>query len=216
MAVKISQLPSNNLPYQGSEQIPLVQSGVTRAGTLSSLTTYLSGSLLSVNRYAQLSGQFATKIGNNNFRTSQTIFGSLTASSLILSGGYVLQSTSDSLKLRPDTIAISGTNNIFIGNQAGLVNNSGSGNSFIGNQAGVTNTTGRNNNFIGNQAGFNNSIGNSNNFLGNSAGIDNSTGSDNNFLGNAAGSRNSIGNANNFLGYAAGSKNSTGSDNNFY
>ena len=69
MAVKISQLPSSNLPYQGSEQIPLVQSGVTRAGTLSSLTTYLSGSFYSNSAFAQISGRFARIDVNSNFRT---------------------------------------------------------------------------------------------------------------------------------------------------
>jgi len=41
MSVKISELPFNST-YTGSEKIPIVQDATTRAGTLSSLATYLS------------------------------------------------------------------------------------------------------------------------------------------------------------------------------
>ena len=58
MGVKISELPNNSLPYTGSEEIPLVQSGETRAGTLSSLVNYLSGELLADSELAALSGNW--------------------------------------------------------------------------------------------------------------------------------------------------------------
>ena len=74
MGIKISSLPNNALPYTGSEKIPLVQNGQTRAGTLSSLTNYLSGN-------------FAVKNANNNFTAGQTITGSITAATFVLSGG---------------------------------------------------------------------------------------------------------------------------------
>ncbi len=58
MGVKISELPNNSLPYTGSEEIPLIQSGETRAGTLSSFVNYLSGDLLADTELAALSGNW--------------------------------------------------------------------------------------------------------------------------------------------------------------
>jgi hypothetical protein len=58
MGIKISSLPNNALPYTGSEKIPLVQTGQTRAGTLSSFVNYLSGALLSDSELRALSGNW--------------------------------------------------------------------------------------------------------------------------------------------------------------
>lgn len=87
MGIKISNLPANALPYTGSEKIPLVQSGTTKGGTLSSFINYLSGALLSDSELRALSGNFAVKNANNNFTAGQTITGSLTAATFVLSGG---------------------------------------------------------------------------------------------------------------------------------
>ena len=97
MGVKISSLPVNTLPYTGAEKIPLVQNGETRAGTLSSLANYLvSDSELAAlsgnwqNTYTSFnsnSANFAVKNANNNFTAGQTITGSLTAATFVLSGG---------------------------------------------------------------------------------------------------------------------------------
>lgn len=65
MGVKISSLPVNALPYTGAEKIALVQGGETRAGTLSSLTTY-----------------YAVKSGGNNFTGTQNINGPLYATNI--------------------------------------------------------------------------------------------------------------------------------------
>lgn len=46
--VKISELPSITLPYNGSESLLLVQSQTTKSGSLSTLNNYLSSSLASI------------------------------------------------------------------------------------------------------------------------------------------------------------------------
>lgn len=73
MGVKISSLPSVNLPYTGFEKIALVQSGVTRSTTLSSLTTYLSGSPISPIRLSTALGQLGGSViasGNWSFTST--------------------------------------------------------------------------------------------------------------------------------------------------
>jgi hypothetical protein len=71
MGVKISSLPVNTLSYTGAEQIPLVQGGETRAGTLSSFVTYLSASF--VTYLSASSVNYAVKDADNNFTATQTI-----------------------------------------------------------------------------------------------------------------------------------------------
>ena len=86
MGIKITSLPVVSLPYSGSEQIALVQSGTTKVGNLSSLNSYLSGALLADSELAALSGNwqsvsttfransanYAVKNFDNNFSASQT------------------------------------------------------------------------------------------------------------------------------------------------
>ena len=93
MGIKISNLPTNALPYSGSEKIPLVQSGDTKAGTLSSLVSYLSASLTTDSELAALSGNFAVKNANNNFITGQTINGAVSATQFNMTGGtaYIMR-----------------------------------------------------------------------------------------------------------------------------
>ena len=123
-----------------------------------------------------------------------------------------------------------GSDNNFLGYQAGYKNNA-YGNNFFGNQAGYNNTSGGGNNFLGYLAGYNNISGGGNNFFGSGAGHENttgeynnffgsgagyySTGSRNNFLGQNAGYFNTSGGGNNFLGYQAGESNRTGNNNIF-
>lgn len=115
MGIKISNLPNNALPYTGSEKIPLVQSGQTRGGTLSSFVNYLSGALLSDSELRALSGNwqntyttvtansanwqntyttfransanYAVKNANNNFTVGQTVNGNVSATALTITGG---------------------------------------------------------------------------------------------------------------------------------
>ncbi len=97
-----------------------------------------------------------------------------------------------------------GKDNIFIGENAGLVNTSGSRNIFIGADAGVRNTTGVLNLFLGQLSGRTNTTGDANVFLGREAGFSNTIGQRNTFVGNAAGYRNLTGNFNVFFGNNAG------------
>ena len=74
------------------------------------------------------------------------------------------------------TLASSGINNTFIGNNAGRANTIGTQNTFVGSTSGNSNVNGSGNTFIGFGAGYN-TQGNSNIFIGNNAGY--------NFAGNS-------------------------------
>ena len=139
MGVKISSLPVNALPYTGSEKIPLVQSGTTKAGTLSSFNNYLSGAgvLLPTTAFRSTSANFAVKNADNNFTNTQTIsvvettkvkFGSLKVicdqSNANILFGYNVTDTSTgsgniSIGLKANSI---GTDNIVIGTQSLSIN----------------------------------------------------------------------------------------------
>ena len=108
-----------------------------------------------------------------------------------------------------------GTENTFIGYEAGMNNTTGFYNNFVGYQAGLNNNTGFYNNFVGYQAGYSNRSGNYNSFVGTGAGQKNTTGYRNNFFGTWAGAYNTTGNYNNFVGYQAGYSNRSGDNNNF-
>ena len=53
--IKISRLPDFELPYTGEEQIPLVQRGITKAGTIESFVSYLTAPLVSEEEIAERS-----------------------------------------------------------------------------------------------------------------------------------------------------------------
>ena len=100
-------------------------------------------------------------------------------------------------------ISIKGTNNFFLGANAGPVNTA-TNNIFIGANTGQFNTSGYNNLFLGSNAGFSNVSGFANTFMGESSGLLNISGINNMFLGAAAGAGNQIGNSNTFIGVNAG------------
>jgi trimeric autotransporter adhesin len=97
-----------------------------------------------------------------------------------------------------------GSNNSFLGSQAGAFNSLGNFNSFMGSAAGYYNQAGSNNSFLGAYAGFYNTSGNYNSFIGSNAGVYNIGGSYNSFLGSYSGYSNKIGANNTFTGYRAG------------
>jgi len=109
-----------------------------------------------------------------------------------------------------------GNHNVFVGANAGAANTSGRFNAFVGKDAGVTNTTGEDNSFFGKSAGFTNTTGSANSFVGSDAGYNNTTGQDNSFFGRNAGFNNTTGTANSFFGRNAGLKTTTGDDNSFF
>ena len=96
-----------------------------------------------------------------------------------------------------------GTNNTFIGHQAGVSNTSGRENLFMGYQAGNTNTTSNANHFIGFQAGFSNTSGSENTAEGYQSGYGLTTGSYNAFFGKESGKATNTGFENVGLGYQA-------------
>ena len=98
MGVKISNLPIASPVITGSEEIPLVQSGVTRVSTISALVPYLSAMVS--NAYA-ISGNYAVKNVNNFFTAPQTVnalssvnnitaAGNITTSGLIAAAGSIV------------------------------------------------------------------------------------------------------------------------------
>lgn len=82
MGIRISDLPDANLPYDGTEHIPIntdvnTFTPLTRKASLASLTSYLSG-------------DFAKKNVINTFTQSQNILGSLSATENIFTNtGYI-------------------------------------------------------------------------------------------------------------------------------
>ncbi len=102
--------------------------------------------------------------------------------------------------------------NIFIGDSAGLSNNS-YGNIFIGKNAGENNHA-YNNIYIGKNCGKNGSAGLYNTYIGTDVGM-NSTGSLNTFVGSYCASSNTTGQYNVFMGTDAGRSNTQGSFNVF-
>gem|GEM_PF-2082045 len=103
-----------------------------------------------------------------------------------------------------NALSTKGTNNVFIGDSAGVINSSGLANAFIGQGSGRSNTTGSYNLFLGYRSGKLNSSGSNNTFIGNLSGKGNTTGSANLMLGSWAGFQNSVGSGNTMLGYRAG------------
>lgn len=74
------------------------------------------------------------------------------------------------------TTALSGSSNVFVGQNTGLKNTTGASNTFLGRNAGATSATGYYNTFVGRAAGYENITGDYNVFIGCYAGY-NETGS---------------------------------------
>jgi hypothetical protein len=145
-------------------------------------------------------------VARDFYSNNGQFFGSATGTRNIILGGNGTRAT---------TTLNTGTDNFFVGLNAGRVNTTGSDNIFSGNSAGFNNTTGFSNIFSGSGAGFSNTIGYGNIFSGSDAGWSNTTGSDNIFFGGSAGNQNTTGSNNIFSGQAAGYFNTTGFNNIF-
>ncbi len=108
------------------------------------------------------------------------------------------------------------TDNVAIGYQVGKGNGSlNRYNTFVGSMSGTAITTGNNNAFFGYNAGNSFSTGFNNTYIGFQAGKNATSGSDNNFFGNSSGLNNIFGNYNLFMGGYAGNGNTMGSNNIF-
>jgi len=95
-----------------------------------------------------------------------------------------------------------GTENTFVGRDAGLSNNNSQANSFFGAGAGQNHIDGNLNSFFGVVAGSANR-GFENSFFGSNAGVLNGTGGSNSFFGARSGETNTFGDNNTFVGYRA-------------
>jgi hypothetical protein len=77
MGIKISDLPIIQLPFEGKEEFPIVQRGITKSASLSTLSNYLSGVLLADSELAALSGVWQntyTKVATSSANWSQSYF----------------------------------------------------------------------------------------------------------------------------------------------
>jgi hypothetical protein len=161
---------------------------------------------------------------NFNINGNGTAAGTLTGGNVNTSGQYEI----DNIRV----LNMNGSNNAFVGPNAGLLNNGGFRNSFLGAAAGYNNSTGGENAFVGWSSGGNNSTGGSNSFFGSGSGGSNTSGSNNSFFGISAGQASTTsGNnsffgakagvvntasANSFFGAFAGNANTTGNNNSFF
>lgn len=110
---------------------------------------------------------------------------------------------------------ITGSDNVFIGNNSGAYTTTGSKNIMVGDSAGFYNTIGYNNIFVGKGAGFSNNEGDYNIFLGYRSGASHETGISNIYIGDEAGSLNDGSSNQVFIGDWAGAFSSAG-DNNIF
>ena len=113
-----------------------------------------------------------------------------------------------------------GTNNLFVGPNAGLPSTSSTSSTFVGSSAGQAQTSGNDNTYIGSQAGYKTTTGLQNTMVGAGSGMNNTTGShntllgsftgnvltgdDNTLIGDSAGIDLANGIGNTFLGFGAG------------
>ncbi|MBN2858450.1 MAG: hypothetical protein JXN63_08620 [Candidatus Delongbacteria bacterium] len=107
----------------------------------------------------------------------------------------------------------SGQDNIFIGNESGIINSTGYKNIFIGAESG-RNSNSYDGTFIGYKAGYNNAS-SSNIFIGNFSGYANTTGFINTYLGHYTGNVQQSGIYNTYIGYSAGANKTSGNYNTF-
>ncbi|HMV85602.1 MAG TPA: tail fiber domain-containing protein [Blastocatellia bacterium] len=131
--------------------------------------------------------------GNSNYvqntNTQQTgsnfnISGNGTAGGTL--SGNILNATTQFNLNNVRVLSNAGTNNLFVGANAGAANAGGASNVFVGAGTGGNNTTGNLNTFFGRSAGNGNISGASNSFFGSSTGTANTTGGNNTLVGASA------------------------------
>jgi len=134
----------------------------------------------------------------NNYKLTVVIFVTLTF--LLTSQQFIFSQTSYGFQVDSNDVLITGRidlsideNNLFVGQNAGINNNSQDPknighNTFLGVDSGKDNTIGDQNTFTGFQSGLMNIDGTSNTFIGSSAGANNVSGNSNVFVGKNAGS----------------------------
>lgn len=207
---KISQYNPATTPLSGGETFILNQNGVTFNVTLSSIKNYTDTTL------GALSSNYARTTVNNNFTTGQTIFGSLTASSVVLSGSpLIFRSLGTSSIGITDTVLTSVTNSHFIGQGAGRNATNANRSTFIGLSAGAGATNAVNATYIGYDSGCSATDAFNSNFIGPSTGFEAVSAYDSVFIGNGAGSYATNANTSVFIGAETGSYATNANNSNF-
>lgn len=156
-------------------------------------------------RYLNIAGNEGTNLGFNTFlgyKAGGPGSGGISNVAIGYYAGYSLNLAS----------SLSGRNNIFIGDSAGLINNSGYQNVYIGKNAGASASAGYHNVYIGYRTGSK-GHGQYNTMVGNQAGEKNAGGYGNVFFGDRAGQGITTGDRNVLIGTQAGWKLGDGNDN---
>ncbi len=105
------------------------------------------------------------------------------------------------------------SDNVFIGNEAGLFTTTGEQNLFLGSKSGYSTTTGSGNLFMGYRSGYTNTTGNNSMFVGYQSGYNNTTGSNSLFFGAEAGFSNTSSDNNLAIGFRSQTLNTAGEQN---
>lgn len=156
---------------------------------------------------AVLAVNSATQASTPNTLVMRNANGDFAASTIVATQQYNINANR--------VLGINGSNNIFVGVNAGL-SNTGNSNAFFGSSAGQANTSGSSNSFFGRGAGRLNTMGSENAFFGAMAGDSNTTADFNAFFGSNAGAGNTTGDRNSFFGAYAGAANMDGIENSFF
>jgi hypothetical protein len=129
MGIKISELPVSTLPYSGTELIPLVQSSVTKAGSLTSLVNFLSGALLADSELKALSGAWQSNYTTTNSTSANwnSVFSTVCALST---------SWEESADIIPTVTNYLSTNNVIL--SSATILNTLSARSYVNNPTGKT------------------------------------------------------------------------------
>jgi len=98
---------------------------------------------------------------------------------------------------------VKGSNNLFVGRNAGVNNISGDENAFFGTHAGISNTSGSNSTYVGSYAGQGIKDGEYNVYIGDQSGANADSSKYNTCVGASSGQKNT-GNDNTFIGYQSG------------
>jgi trimeric autotransporter adhesin len=173
-----------------------VGTGLTGGGTGGTPTVALDQTFTD-GRYAKLSGG-NTLVGNQVVTGSVTASGQISGNSFNTAGRYFVNGS-------PVIVATTNSlvGNLFMGDQAGMVNTTGQKDLFDGAFSGTSNTTGSSNTFVGPVSGEFNTTGSENTFIGYESGPTNDVGSGNTYIGMNAGLLNK-GDKNVYVGHNAG------------
>ena len=180
----------------------LASPAISGSGTKNYIAIWTSSTNLGNSAIYQLSGNVG--IGTAFPTSKLTVVGTASGNAINSASNYQIGGTS--------VLSTPGTQNLFLGPQAGQHNTTGVSNTFSGDHAGYNNTAGGGNSYFGNQAGFNvtGSGNDRNTFVGHQAGFGgspNAFSDDNTYVGYWAGRASNFGGLNTSIGAYAGAAN---------